>query len=160
VELRKPVILIVDDDANDRFLMQTAFSNIGVSEAVYSVGGGAEAIEYLQGVGQYADRNRFPFPNLLLLDLKMARMHGFEFLRFIRNHPKLVVIPTIVFTSSEDLGDLKQAYLLGANSYLVKAKTFDELCDQFKFIYGYWMRVRVPPIDPEGCPSETPPEEI
>jgi two-component system response regulator len=113
VELRKPVILIVDDDPNDRFLMQSAFSNIGVNEAVYTVGDGAEAIEYLKGIGQYADRNRFQFPNLLLLDLKMARMHGFEFLRYIRQRPNLMVIPTIVFTSSEDLEDLKTAYVLG-----------------------------------------------
>lgn len=154
--MRKPIILIVDDDANERFLMQAAFSNIGVSEAVYSVADGAEAIEYLKGAGQYADRNRFPFPNLLLLDLKMARMHGFEFLRHIRKNPNLMVIPTIVFTSSEDLDDLKQAYVLGANSYLVKGKTFDDLCDQFKFIYGYWMRVRVPPMDPAGRLVETP----
>jgi CheY-like chemotaxis protein len=158
MELRKPIILIVDDDANDRFLMQTAFSAIGVSEAVYSVGDGAEAIEYLEGAGQYANRNRFPIPNVLLLDLKMAKLHGFEFLRYIRKHPNLMVIPTIVFTSSEDLEDIKQAYLLGANSYLVKSKTFDGLCDQFKFIYGYWMRVRVPPIDPEDRLSETPHE--
>lgn len=153
VELRKPVVLIVDDDANDRFLMQTAFSHIGVSESVFSVGDGTEAIEYLKGTGQFADRNRFPIPNLLLLDLNMAKMHGFEFLRYIRNHPKLMVIPTIVFTSSENMEDLKNAYLLGANSYLVKGKSFDELCDQFKFIYGYWMRVRVPPINQEGRAS-------
>ena len=63
-----------------------------------------------------------------------------------------MVIPTIVFTSSEDMDDLKRAYLLGANSYLVKSKTFEGLCDQFKFIYGYWMRVRVPPIDPGEAP--------
>jgi CheY-like chemotaxis protein len=149
MELRKPVILVVDDDANERFLMQTAFSNIGVSETVNTVADGAEAIEYLKGAGPYANRNRFPFPNLLLLDLKMAKMHGFEFLRYIRNHPNLMVIPTIVFTSSEDMDDLKKAYTLGANSYLVKAKTFNGLCDQLKFIYGYWMRVRVPPIDSE-----------
>jgi CheY-like chemotaxis protein len=147
VDLRKPVILIVDDDPNDRFLMQTAFSNIGVRDAVYSVADGAEAIEYLEGRGLYADRNRFLFPNLLLLDLKMAKMHGFEFLRYIRKHPHLMVIPTIVFTSSEDMEDIKRAYMLGANSYLIKGKTFEGLCDQFKFIYGYWMRVRVPPID-------------
>jgi CheY-like chemotaxis protein len=156
MELRKPIILIVDDDANDRFLMQTAFANIGVNETVNSVADGAEAIEYLKGAGPYANRNRFPFPNLLLLDLQMAKMHGFEFLRYIRNHPSLMVIPTIVFTSSEDMDDLKQAYLLGANSYLVKSKTFDGLCDQLKFIYGYWMRVRVPPIDPEQRLLETP----
>ncbi|MGH7939846.1 MAG: response regulator, partial [Limisphaerales bacterium] len=125
MELRKPTILIADDNANDRLLMQKAFSNIGVSEPVNVVSDGAEATEYLKGIGQYADRKRFPFPNLLFLDLKMPRMDGFEFLRYIRKHPNLMVIPTIVFTSSEDLDDIKQAYILGANSYMVKAKTLD-----------------------------------
>lgn len=150
MELRKPIILIVDDDPNDRSLMEAAFAQIGVSDPVNCVAGGAEAVDYLKGVGQYGDRSRFPFPNLLLLDLKMARMNGFEFLHCIRSYPNLMVIPTIVFTSSEDLEDLRKAYLLGANSYLVKGKTFEDLCDQFKFIYGYWMRVRVPPLGPEG----------
>jgi len=148
--LRKPIILIVDDDEKDRLLMQEAFRQIGVIEPVHTAADGAEAIEYLKGNGQYADRNRFPFPNLLLLDLRMAKMNGFEFLRYIRTHSKLMVIPTIVFTSSEDMEDLKQAYVLGANSYLVKSNTFDGLCDQFKFVYGYWMRVRVPPMEPDG----------
>ena len=148
--MHKPVILIVDDDANDRLLMQSAFSHIGISDPIYMVSDGTEAIEYLSGTGSYTDRNRFRFPTLLLLDLKMAKTNGFEFLRIIRNNPNLMVIPTIVFTSSADLDDVKNAYLLGANSYMVKAKTFEGLCDQFKFLYGYWMRVQVPPIDREG----------
>lgn len=148
--LRKPAILIVDDDPNDRSLIEAAFSQIGVSEPVNSVSGGAEAVEYLKGVGKYADRSRFPFPHLLLLDLKMARMNGFEFLHCIRSYPNLMVVPTVVFTSSEDLNDLRKAYLLGANSYFVKARTFEELCEQIKSIYSYWMLVRVPPVDGEG----------
>ncbi len=150
MELRAPVILIVDDDANDRSLMEAAFEQVGATGPVYCVSGGAEAVEYLKGVGQYADRNRFPFPNLLMLDLKMAKMNGFEFLHHIRSYPNLILIPTIVFTSSENMDDLRKAYLLGANSYLVKSNTFEGLCDQLKFIYGYWMRVRIPPIDAEG----------
>jgi len=144
------VILIVDDDANDRALMEAAFAQIDAGGPVNYVSDGAEAVDYLKGVGQYADRNRFPFPNLLLLDLKMAKMNGFEFLHHIRSYPNLILVPTIVFTSSEDLDDLRKAYLLGANSYLVKSNTFEGLCDQLKFIYGYWMRVRVPPLDAEG----------
>ena len=148
--MQMPVILIVDDDANDRFLIQSAFSHIGVTDPIYTVADGAEAIEYLKGTGQYADRNRFKFPTLLLLDLKMSQINGLELLRYIRSNPTLRVIPTIIFTSSADLDDIKNVYLLGANSYLVKAKTFEGLCDQLKFIYGYWMRVQIPPIDREG----------
>jgi len=145
--MHMPVILIVDDDSNDRLLLESAFAEIGVSDPIYSVEDAAEAIEYLKGTGRYADRDRFKFPTLLFLDLKMPGMDGFEFLCFIRSNPNLVVIPTIVFTSSADPDDIKNAYFLGANSYVVKAETFEGLCDQLKFIYGYWMRVQVPPID-------------
>jgi CheY-like chemotaxis protein len=130
--------------------MEAAFTQVGATGPVYCVSGGAEAVEYLKGVGQYADRKRYPFPSLLLLDLKMAKMNGFEFLHHIRSYPNSILVPTIVFTSSENMDDLRKAYLLGANSYLVKSNTFEGLCDQLKFIYGYWMRVRIPPIDAGG----------
>lgn len=144
------MILIVDDDENDRHLVQSAFSHIGVTGPIYAVDDGMDAVSYLRGAGRYADRNHFKFPTLLLLDLKMPRMNGFEFLKYIRDNPDLVVIPTIVFTTSDDPDDVKNAYLLGANSYMVKARTFDGICDQLKFTYGFWMRVQIPPIDREG----------
>ncbi|HEX3624642.1 MAG TPA: response regulator [Verrucomicrobiae bacterium] len=147
--MNMPVVLIVDDDANDRFLLQSAFLQIGLSDPIHAVADGAEAIEYLRGTGRYADRNRFKFPTLLLLDLKMPNMDGFAFLRHVKSNPPLIVIPTIVLTSSTDPENVRTAYLLGANSYIVKAKAFESLCDQLKFIYGYWMRVEVPPVDRE-----------
>lgn len=149
-DMKKPVILLVDDDPNDRFIMQSAFHRIGVNDPIYTLADGAEAISYIKGEGEYSDRNRFAIPTLLLLDLDMPRINGFDFLRFIKEHTHLRVIPTIILTSSCDPDDVKTAYLLGANSYLVKASTFDGVCDQLKFVYGYWMRVEVPLIDASG----------
>ena len=148
--MRKLEILAVDDDVRDCLLVKDAFLDIDVRDPIFTVHDGAEAIDYLKGNGRYADRNQFPFPTLLLLDLKMPGMNGFEFLAYVKKNPTLSVIPTIVFTSSSDLDDIKNAYLLGANAYIVKGRTFDEICSQLKFIYGFWMRVQVPPIDREG----------
>lgn len=148
--MRKLVILAVDDDVRDCLLVKDAFLDIDVRDPIHTVHDGAEAIEYLKGNGRYADRSQFPFPTLLLLDLKMPGMSGFEFLSYVKRNPTLTVIPTIVFSSSSDLDDIKNAYLLGANAYIVKGRTFEEICNQLKFIYGFWMRVQVPPIDREG----------
>lgn len=148
--MKRPVILIVEDDAEDRYLLQNAFEHIGVTDTVHTVGDGQEAVEYLSGEGQFADRHKFRFPTLLLLDLKMPRMNGLEFLGYIKHNPSLQVIPTIVFTSSDRREDIKNAYQLGANSYIVKGKTFEIICGQLKFMYGYWMRVEIPPVDQQG----------
>jgi len=153
---KRPVILIVEDDAGDRYLIQNAFEHIGVTDTVHTAMDGHEAVEYLAGKGEYADRHKFRFPTLLLLDLNMPRMNGLEFLSYVKHATNLRVIPTIVFTSSDDPEDIKKAYLLGANSYIIKGKTFDSICNQLKFIYGYWMRVEVPPIDRQGHLLDTP----
>lgn len=149
-DMKRPVILIVEDDAEDRYLLQNAFEQIGVTDTVQTVGDGQEAVEYLSGKGPFADRHKFRFPTLLLLDLKMPRMNGLEFLSYVKHNPSLRVIPTIVFTSSDHREDIRNAYQLGANSYIVKGKTFEMVCGQLKFIYGYWMRVEVPPVDQQG----------
>lgn len=148
--MKRPVILIVEDDAEDRYLLQNAFEHVGVTDTVHTVSDGQEAIEYLSGKGQFADRHKFRFPTLLLLDLKMPRMDGLEFLGYIKHNPSLRVIPTIVFTSSDRREDIQNAYQLGANSYIVKGRTFEMICSQLKFMYAYWMRVEVPPIDQQG----------
>lgn len=149
-DMKRPVILIVEDDAEDRYLLQNAFEHIGVTDTVHTAGDGQEAVEYLGGKGQFADRHKFRFPTLLLLDLKMPRMNGLEFLSYVKHNPSLQVIPTIVFTSSDRLEDIRHAYQLGANSYIIKGKTFEIICGQLKFMYGYWMRVEVPPINQQG----------
>lgn len=157
--MRNLIILAVDDDVRECLLVKDAFQIIDVVDPIHTVHDGAEAIDYLEGNGKFADRDQFPFPSLLLLDLKMPGMNGFEFLAYIKKNPTLTVIPTIVFSASNDVGDVKNAYLLGANAYIVKGRTFDEICSQLKFIYGFWMRVQVPPIDRQGHLLPTLPAE-
>jgi CheY-like chemotaxis protein len=147
---RKMAILLVDDDGNDRFLVRTAFKQIGLKDPLYGVSDGAQAIAYLKGEGEYADRDAFVFPGMLLIDLKMPRLNGFELLRFLRDYPHLSVIPTIVLTSSSDPNDITNAYLLGAKSYQIKAQTLDGLRDQMKLIYDYWRHCEAPETDRSG----------
>ena len=147
---RKPAILIVDDDGNDQFLIQMALKQIGIEEGIYAVRDGSEAIAFLRGEGPYADRDAFQYPTLMLLDLKMPKVNGFELLRYLQDNRHLSIIPTIVLTSSTDPNDITNAYLLGASSYQVKAHSMDGLRDQIKSIYDYWMRCEVPEVDRSG----------
>ncbi|HHY85352.1 MAG TPA: response regulator [Verrucomicrobia bacterium] len=131
-------ILHVEDDPNDALLFQHACARAGVRFALRSVTDGDEAIAYLQGTQGYADRQKHPFPQLILLDLKMPRLSGFEVLAWLRENDAFKSLPVIVLTSSNHESDIKRAYDLGANSYLVKPVGFDALVEVAKTISGYW----------------------
>jgi CheY-like chemotaxis protein len=157
MKMRKAVILIVDDDANDQFLIKTAFRDAGITDTIQTVNDGAEAISYLKGNGKFADRDAYLFPTFVLTDLKMPRVNGFELLRFLKSNPQLIVVPAVVFTSSADRDDVKRAYLFGANAYHVKSQTLDGLCEQLKLVHEYWTSCEVPEVDKTGnlLPTES-----
>src|ERR1051326_744762 len=113
-------VLHVDDDSNDTVLLQAAAHKAGVHFNLINVSDGEQAMAYLSGLGQYADRFRFPLPSLILLDLKMPRLTGFEILKWIRTHRTLGELPVLVLSGSQLQDDMRQAYAGGANSYLVK----------------------------------------
>jgi CheY-like chemotaxis protein len=150
MKVKNPVVLIVDDDENDQMLIETAFRKVGVTCPVLAVGDGEQAIAYLKGQRQYADRKKFPHPTFLTVDLKMPKVNGFELLGFLKKNPNLQVIPTIVFTSSSDTNDVTNAFLLGANAYHVKPQTFKEMCDQLKIMHDYWITCETPELDASG----------
>jgi len=106
---------------------------------VFRVGDGDAAVAYLAGTGEYTDRARYPWPNAVLLDLKLPRRSGLEVLGWARQEAGLTHLPIIVFTSSREATDLKQAYALGANSYLVKPVDFGSLLDLVRSFEDYWM---------------------
>jgi CheY-like chemotaxis protein len=118
---RRPVtVLHVDDDPNDTTLLQVACAKAAVNFELHNVAEGSQVIEYLSGIGKYSDRTRYQMPGLILLDLKMPRVEGLEVLKWIRNHSTLNNLPVIVLSGSELQDDIRQAYAVGANSYLVK----------------------------------------
>ena len=146
--VRKPVITVlhIDDDPNDTMLLQAATRKAAVEFMLHNVEDGEAAIDYLSGEGMYADRNRFQLPSLILLDLKMPRATGFEVLRWIRNHPELGNLPVVVLSGSELQEDIRHAYSVGANSYLVKPLGFDALVTLVKSIDAVWLSANQQPM--------------
>src|SRR5579859_5728148 len=108
-------ILQVEDEAHDVFLLQRAFLQAGIANPVHVATDGQMAIDYLAGLGKFADRQRYPLPGLVLLDLKLPRRSGREVLEWIRSQPRLSRMVVIVFTSGQYVGDVSLAYELGAN---------------------------------------------
>ena len=131
-------ILLVEDDENDAVLLRMAFERNGIVNPVQWVKDGLEAVAYLNGEGIYADRAKYPFPEVLLVDLKMPRMTGLELLAWINEHPEFRVIPTIVMTSSRQELDIESAYKLGANTYMTKPIAFDDLAKMVNLTHAYW----------------------
>src|SRR5579864_4283524 len=114
------IMLLVEDEEHDVFFVRRATEQAGAEHWVHAVQDGEEAIRYLMGEGQYADREKFPAPNVILTDLKMPGMDGFAFLHWLRNNPRYSVIPIVVYSNSHLEEDVRAAYQAGANSYIVK----------------------------------------
>jgi len=132
---KKPVtVLHVDDDPNDTTLLQVACARAAVDFQLQNIGDGTEVIDYLNGAGKYADRERYEIPGLVLLDLKMPRATGWEILKWIRAHAVLKNLPVIVLSGSELQEDKLRAFQGGATSYLVKPPNFASLVDMVKDI--------------------------
>lgn len=134
-------ILHVEDDPNDALLFQHACHKADVGFDLRSVNDGDQAMAYLRGVESFCDREKHPFPQLILLDLKMPRLSGFDVLAWLRKEEPFKNVPVIILTSSNHESDIKRAYELGANSYLVKPVGFDALVEVARTIYSYWLHI-------------------
>src|SRR5437660_5120901 len=132
-------ILLVEDSADDVLLIRRAFQKAGITNPIQVVEHGDAAVSYLAGEPPFADRQRFPLPVMVLLDLKLPRRSGLEVLAWVRQHSGLKRIPVVVLTSSKESLDVNQAYDLGANSYLVKPVAFEELLALVRSLEGYWL---------------------
>jgi len=134
------VILLAEDDPNDVLLIQRALQRSNIVNPLQVVRDGADAVAYLNGDLQYGDRERYPLPVLLLMDLKMPRKSGLEVLEWLRQQTGgLRRLPVVVLTSSNQSLDINRAYDLGANSYLVKPAGFDSLLELVKNLDMYWL---------------------
>jgi CheY-like chemotaxis protein len=131
-------ILQVDDDPNDVFLLQRAMKRMGVANPIQVATDGREAIDYLQGAGKFADRKKFPFPCLVLLDLKLPYVMGLEVLRTIRKRPGPALMVVMLTASAEDT-DIAAAYRLGANGFLTKPSEASKLEEIVKSVKDFWL---------------------
>jgi len=134
-------ILLVEDEENDVFFLKRAFEEVGILNPLQVAQDGKEAMDYLSGHGEYADRERFPLPCLILLDLKLPRVMGFEVLQWIREQPSLKALVVIILTSSRLEPDIEKAYKSGANAYLVKPSTPTELRAIATGIKQFWLEL-------------------
>ena len=134
------LFLLIEDTENDVLLIQRAFIKAKILNPLLIVKTAEEAIAYLQGDGRYSNRAEFPLPELILLDLKLPGMDGFDFLRWIRQQPSgLSAMRIVVLTSSDLMRDVNLAYQLGANSFLVKPVDFERFVEISQALNGYWM---------------------
>ena len=138
-------ILLVDDSRMDIELTIQAFLEGRLNNEVIVASGGQEALDYLLGVNEFADRETHPLPDIILLDLKMPVIDGHEVLRRIKEVERLRRIPVIILSSSREEGDRAMGYDNGANSYLVKPISFDGFLGVARDIHHYWVSVNVPP---------------
>jgi len=139
--LRDSAILLVEDDEADILLLRRAFRNAHIANPLLEVRDGQEAIQFLAGEGDYADRARYPIPFLVLLDLRLPKLSGFEVIAWMRDRPQFSNVIVVVLTASDHVPDVTKARDLGANSYLVKPGNFEELVQMVKRIRGRWLLV-------------------
>lgn len=163
-------ILVVEDDENDILLLKRAFARAGVNNPVIIVNSGLEAISYLEGKGRFSDRQLYPIPKVLFIDLHMPRFGGFDILQWLQKRPELSRISVLVMSSSTLVQDVEKAYALGAKSYFIKPTSFDELQQIIQNACIYWNHSKTPgtglynfrpqktvgdfAMDPSACQSQ------
>jgi len=140
ISRRSPVIVMADDDADDRLLVQEALAEAGMPHDLHFAEDGMALLDYLKHTGKYADRQQAPRPELILLDLNMPLKDGREVLRDIRADESLRRIPVVVFTTSKADTDIRQMYDLGANSFITKPAAFADLVGLMRKLVEYWFQ--------------------
>jgi CheY-like chemotaxis protein len=133
-------ILLVEDNEDDVFLMKRALKEAGVTNPLQIVEDGQEAVDYLNGSGQFSDRARYPLPAVVFLDLKLPLRSGHDVLAWVRSQKEFASLVVVVLTSSEEASDVNKSYKLGANSYLVKPPTAEQLLSMAKAFKWYWLQ--------------------
>jgi CheY-like chemotaxis protein len=135
--MRKAFILIAEDDADDRFLLQTAFDEKGYTDKIEFVENGVELFKYLDNISK-KNRDEVSYPGFILMDLNMPKKNGREALQELKQHPIYKSIPVIVYTTTKNEQEIRRCYELGANSYVVKPARFEALLKVVEDIRSYW----------------------
>jgi CheY-like chemotaxis protein len=135
-----PPILVAEDEDADVLFLQHVFKTLQIPNRLIAVKDGDEVLQYLQGKKPFANRAEYPLPVLLLLDLKMQRMTGFDVLEWLQQHPKLKTFPIVVLTSSDQESDRKRALQLGASEYCVKPGGIQKLTELVQQIRERWLK--------------------
>ena len=140
----KAVVLLAEDEPTDVYFVQWAFKEAGLPHQVFTAADGQEAVDYLSGEGPFTDRQKYPLPDLLLLDLKMPRLTGFDVLQWLQERPQFQDLTVLVLTSSDYPGDVARARELGADDYRVKPSNPFELVKLVRELDAKWLRASAP----------------
>jgi CheY-like chemotaxis protein len=133
------LIILAEDHPDDVFLMRLALQKADLATLLFVARDGQEAVDYLAGQGPYADRKSYPFPSLLLLDLKMPRMNGFEVLAWLQDRSELNGFPTVVLSGSDLEEDVRKANELGADDYRVKPTGVENMVKMLQELHTMWL---------------------
>jgi len=142
------LILLVEDDTNDMFLIRRAFKKADANRHVFGVWDGKQAISYLSGTDEFASRDLYPLPTLLLLDLKLPRVSGLDVLAWLKGESSLKRMIVVVLSASSQNADIARAYDLGANSYLVKPLASNQLDEMIRAVNSFWLVFNADPQIP------------
>lgn len=140
-------ILLVEDSSTDAKLTVHVLEEFKVANEIVLAKDGAEALDYLFGTGAYTARDNAAMPSLVILDLKMPRVNGFEVLKRMRSNQKTRYQPVVVMTSSKEARDICESYSLGANSYVSKPVEFKEFIEAVRQLGLYWLILNETPVE-------------
>lgn len=138
--MNSQTILLVEDNEDDAFFMKLALKDAEITNPLQWVEDGQQAIDYLAGTGKYTDRAKYPLPMVVFLDLKLPLKTGHEVLQWIRLQPQFAKLPVMVLTSSSEPVDLNRSYQLGANTFMVKPPTAEQILDLAQPFNLTWFR--------------------
>jgi CheY-like chemotaxis protein len=136
----KHCIVVADDDTDDLFMLKEAFSSLNFDREICTVENGEELLDFLNKKGKYTN-TILPVPKLILLDLNMPKIDGRQCLRMIKENKEFCKIPIIIFSTSNNPEDISQSYELGANSYIIKPYSYNELVEIVDVIKKYWFSI-------------------
>ena len=139
------IILLVEDNSDDEELIRIAFHESNIVSQLIVVHSGAEALDYLFGTGSYAGRGLSGMPHLVLLDVKLPKLHGLEVLRRLRADNRTMLLPVVILTSSDEEKDVRTSYSLGANSYIRKPVDYGQFTEAVRQLGLYWLVLNEPP---------------
>ena len=146
--MEERIILLVEDNPDDVDLTLRALKKNNITNKVIIAKDGVEALDYLHGTGMYAGRDTKELPVVILLDLRLSKINGFEVLRIIRQDELTRLIPVVILTSSAEQKDVVEGYKLGANSYIRKPVDFEQFVEAVKILGLYWTLWNEPPPRP------------
>jgi CheY-like chemotaxis protein len=132
-------VLAVEDEETDRYILRWAFKKADLPHQLVTLSHGGECLDYLSGAPPYENREVFPLPSLLILDLKMPHVDGFEVLAWLADRPELGHLPAVVLSSSSDDSDVRRARQLGARDYFVKPLMMDDLVKILRDLGEKWL---------------------